>query len=92
MSKKIQEKFSRAIKYIDSKKVGIFVGLLFLLSLFPVIYVGLYNYPTGDDYWYGALNYHGFLESGLIGALKGSVQTVIQFYEEYAITYTKLYL
>ena len=92
MNKETQKKLGKAIKYMDSNKIGIFVGFLFLLSLIPIIYVGLHNYPTGDDYWYGALNYHGFQKAGIIGALKGSVQTVIQFYEEWQGTWFTIFL
>ncbi len=92
MSKKTQDKFGEIIKYIDSKKIGFLVSLLFVFSLFPIIYVGLHNYPTGDDYWYGALNYHGFLEAGLWGALKASIKTVIQFYYEWQGTWFTIFL
>ena len=92
MNKKAQNVFEKISEYIDSDKIAVLVGCLFFLSLLPVIYVGLHNYPTGDDYWYGALNYHGFQEGGIIGALKGSVQTVIQFYEEWQGTWFTIFL
>ena len=34
-------------------KPYIFLAIL-LLSLIPLIWLGRYNYPTGDDYYYGA--------------------------------------
>ena len=80
MNKETQKKWGKAIKYMDSNKVGIFVGFLFLLSLIPIVYVGLHNFPTGDDYWYGALNYHGFQRAGIIGALKGSILLVMELH------------
>ncbi len=32
---------------------GVMLLLLFV-CLFPVMYLGRYNHPTGDDYYYGA--------------------------------------
>ena len=34
-------------------KPYIFLAIL-LLSLIPLIWLGRYDYPTGDDYYYGA--------------------------------------
>lgn len=67
--------------------------LLFLISLAPIIYVGLFNYPTGDDYWYGALTYRALMETGsLWEALKGSLRTVINFYYDWQGTWFTIFL
>ena len=46
-------------------KPYIFLAIL-LLSLIPLIWLGRYNYPTGDDYYYGA-------ETHLVWQLAGNL-------------------
>lgn len=65
---------------------------LFVISLIPVIYVGFFNYATGDDYWYGVHTYRGFVEDGLIGALKGSLLTVKEFFYGWQGTWFTMFL
>ena len=87
--KRIYEKLADKM---DSKKAGIIVSLLFIISLLPVIYVGMFNYATGDDYWYGVHTYRGWVENGLVGALKGSLLTVAEFYENWQGTWSTMFL
>lgn len=77
---------------IDTKKTGIVVAILFVISLIPVIYVGMYNYATGDDYWYGIYTYRGWIEDGLWGALKGSCKMVAEFYQNWQGTWFTMFL
>lgn len=65
---------------------------LFFLSLLPILYLGLHNHATGDDYWYGVHTYRGLVEGGLIGALKGSLRTVSEFYENWQGTWFTMFL
>lgn len=77
---------------LNSKNVGIAVDIIFAISLIPIIYVGFYNYATGDDYWYGVHTYQGWLQNGLLGALKGSLRTVAEFYENWQGTWFTMFL
>lgn len=71
---------------------AIIVAVLFALSLLPILYVGLFNYATGDDYWYGIYTYRGWVESGLLGALKGSCRMVAEFYNNWQGTWFTMFL
>ena len=82
----------KIISTIKEEKMGVIVIILFLLSLLPVIYVGLFNYASGDDYWYGVNTYRGWIETGIIGALKGSFITVKEFYESWQGTWFTMFL
>ena len=73
-------------------KTALIVAIAFAISLLPIIYVGLHNYTSGDDFWYGAHTYQGWLKDGLIGALKGSLQTVAEFYESWQGTWFTMFL
>ena len=65
---------------------------LLLITLIPVIYVGFFNYATGDDYWYGVNTYRGWVENGISGAIKGSLQTVKEFYYSWQGTWFTIFL
>lgn len=78
--------------WIKKEKLGVIVVAAFLLSLLPVFYVGLFNYASGDDYWYGVNTYRGWVESGLLGALKGSFATIKDFYYHWQGTWFTMFL
>ena len=84
--------YLKIVEKTDTKKVGIVIGILFAISLLPVIYVGLHNYATGDDYWYGIYTYRGWVEGGLLGALKGSLRMVAEFYQNWQGTWFTMFL
>lgn len=92
MNKTIKEKYFTLVEKLDSKKMGIGVTILFLISLLPVVYVGLHNYASGDDYWYGIYTYRGWIEDGLLGALKGSLRMVKEFYQNWQGTWFTMFL
>ncbi len=73
--------------------MGILVSILFLLSLLPIIYVGLHNYATGDDYWFSLYTYRAWVETGSVfETLKGSARMVARMYEEWQGTWFTLFL
>ena len=88
----MKQLYKKLADQFDTKKAGIIISILFIISLLPVIYVGFFNYATGDDYWYGVHTYRGWVENGLFGALKGSVQTVAEFYENWQGTWFTMFL
>lgn len=92
MSKKIKQNYFKVVDKINSKNMGILVSVLFVISLIPVLYVGLHNYASGDDYWYGVHTYQGWITDGIIGALKGSIQMVIEFYYNWQGTWFTMFL
>lgn len=92
MNKKIKNLYLNLRDKINTNRTGMVVAILFTISLLPVIYVGFHNYATGDDYWYGVHTYRGWVESGLLGALKGSLLTVMEFYENWQGTWFTMFL
>ena len=46
--------YSRLANFLSYKRVAVILTLLFVLSMIPVIYVGLFDYANGDDLLYGA--------------------------------------
>lgn len=52
-------------KNYEKIAAGILLAIL-LISLLPVIYLGRYNHPTGDDYYYGAETHMVWNDTGSI--------------------------
>lgn len=90
---KINEIYDSCVKNLDSKKVGVLAVILFAVSLIPIIYVGLYNYASGDDYWFSVHTYRAWAETGSFwAALKGSCRMVAQIYQEWQGTWFTIFL
>ena len=71
------------------KAVAYIFVCLTILSLLPVMYLGRYNYPTGDDYFYGAETVHIWEETGSLGevvaeAARGTIEQYANWQGTYA--------
>lgn len=63
---------------LAEKLIAYFLLGLMVFSLLPVMYLGIYNHPTGDDYYYGAETRRVWEETGsikqvLVQAVKGTI-------------------
>ncbi len=64
-----------------------------LLSLLPVMYLGRYNHPTGDDYDYGAVTKHVWEETGSLAATVAEAAKGVAYqYENWQGTYSAMFL
>ena len=73
-------------------KPYIFLAIL-LLSLIPLIWLGRYNYPTGDDYYYGAETHLVWQQTGsIIQTLDAACAGVADSYQIWQGTYSALFL
>ena len=73
-------------------KPYIFLAIL-LLSLIPLIWLGRYNYPTGDDYYYGAETHLVWQQTGSITqTLDAACAGVADSYQIWQGTYSALFL
>lgn len=71
------------------------LGLFFLMciSLLPIMYLGRYNHPTGDDYYYGAETVQVLRETGSVTAvLREAAEGVARQYERWQGTYSAMFL
>lgn len=75
-----------------SQVIWIIIFIFFVITLLPIIWVGLHNYATGDDYWYGYRTSAMLRETGVLGALKGSCITVKDFYLNWQGTWFTMFL
>ena len=73
-------------------KPYIFLAIL-LLSLIPLIWLGRYDYPTGDDYYYGAETHLVWQQTGsIIQTLDAACAGVADSYQIWQGTYSALFL
>lgn len=78
----------------DIEKVTMIVIVtLFVLSLIPIFYVGLYTYPTGDDFWYGKYIVKAWREQHSVFACLGAAfATIKEFYYTWQGTWYSIFL
>ena len=66
---------------------------LFILSFIPILCVGMYTHPTGDDYWYGKWIMKAWREQHSIFACIGAAFTTIkEFYYTWQGTWYSIFL
>ena len=66
---------------IHTKKIAIFTGIVFLVSLIPILYLSGYVHATGDDYGYGARTHQMWLSTHSVWqVLKAAGQTVQHYW------------
>lgn len=64
-----------------------------VLSLLPLMYVGRYNHPTGDDYYYGAQARVTWKETGsFIKTIGVAIEGVVEQYYKWQGTYSAMFL
>lgn len=70
-----------------------FLFAVLILSLLPVMYLGRYNHPAGDDYYYGAETKYVWEESGsVIATVAEAVKGVAYQYNNWQGTYSAMLL
>lgn len=81
------------IKKINCKVVAWLSLTLYIISCFPVIYVGFFNYATGDDYLYGTPVKRALAEhAGIVRILKIVIEDIIDEYNSFQATWASQFL
>lgn len=77
---------------IEKTVAGILLFLL-VISLIPLMYLGRYNHPTGDDYYYGVDTRLVWEETGKVGSvLAEACVGVAEQYQIWQGTYSAMFL
>ena len=78
---------------IHTKKIAIFTGIVFLISLIPILYLSGYVHATGDDYGYGARTHQMWLSTHSVWqVLKAAGQTVQHYWIGWQGTWFTIFL
>jgi len=81
------------IKKQNDKIIAYIFVIGMLLSLLPVIYLGRYNHPTGDDYYYGGATKAVWEKTGsIIETVGEAIRGVAYQYENWQGTYSGMFL
>lgn len=80
--------------YKKYEKISCYILLIvMLLSLLPIMYLGRYDHPTGDDYYYGINPRRVLAEGGGFGGvLKEAAKGVVYEYYHWQGTYSAIFL
>ena len=84
-----------AVEMFDKlEKIAAYIALALLVgSLLPVAYLGRYNHPTGDDYYYGAQTKQVWEATGSVAqVVQEALRGVAENYEQWQGTYSALFL
>lgn len=75
------------------KICSVILLILMIVSLGILMYVGKYNHPTGDDYYYGAVTGKAYQETGsLAETVKAAAEGVAYQYYNWQGTYSAMFL
>ena len=65
MTKTIDNILAKLTKIISPKRILIITSIAFILSVIPLIWIGIYNFPSADDFSYGHTAKVAFENGGL---------------------------
>lgn len=75
------------------KMCSVILLILMIVSLGILMYVGRYNHPTGDDYYYAAVTGKAYQETGsLTKTVKAAAEGVVYQYYNWQGTYSAMFL
>lgn len=96
VAQKVKRLWNRLVSYIGQvpmERMAVYAGVLFALSLIPVLMLGRYNVMCVDDYDYGRQVHDTWLATG---SFRESVQTAwrqnMEFYRDWQGTYISCFL
>lgn len=86
-------KLTGRIESIPMKRLALYAGILFALSLVPLLWLGRYNVMCVDDYDYGRRVHDVWVETGsLWQSVKMAWQQNMGFYRDWQGTYVSCFL
>lgn len=78
---------------ISSKHIFIILGILFILSIIPMLIISFYAHQSGDDYFFGVLTHDAIVNGGGIGDILGAaIEKTSITYQDWQGTYSAIFL
>lgn len=76
-----------------TSRLCLLMSVIFVLSLIPLLHIGLYNHPAGDDFASGLLTHLAWKEThSLIETIKAAFETAKNYYMSWQGTYSSAFL
>ena len=95
-AQKIREWAVKAAEYLEQismKRMAVYAGILFVLSLIPLVALGRYNVMCIDDYDYGRQIHDTWTATGsLLQSIRTAWQQNMEFYQDWQGTYISCFL
>ena len=86
-------KLSKHIDGIPMKRLAVYAGILFLLSVIPLLWLGRYNVMCVDDYDYGRRVHDVWVATGSLSeSIRAAWQQNMGFYRDWQGTYVSCFL
>lgn len=87
------ERLMRRIERIPMERMAVYAGVLFVLSLIPVLLLGRYNVMCVDDYDYGRQVHDTWLATGsFLQSVRTAWRQNMEFYRDWQGTYISCFL
>lgn len=84
---------SARIEKIPMQRMAVYAGVLFAVSLIPLLWLGRYNVMCIDDYNYGSQIHDTWMATGSVWqSVQAAWQQNMQFYREWQGTYISCFL
>lgn len=88
-----QESIEAYIDQVSMKRMAVFAGVLFVLSLIPLLLLGRYNVMCIDDYDYGRQIHDTWMATGsFVQSVQTAWQQNMEFYKDWQGTYISCFL
>lgn len=86
-------RLSEHIDGIPMKRLAVYAGILFLLSMIPLLWLGRYNVMCIDDYDYGRRVHEVWMATGSLSeSIRAAWQQNMGFYRDWQGTYVSCFL
>lgn len=80
-------------KWITPRTVAVSCVLVYLISLIPLLWIGIYNYPSADDFTNGSMCHHAFMNGeGIFGILKAAWERMVYEWYQWRGCFTASFL
>lgn len=78
----------------EKEKLTVFIlAVLFVVQIVPILYLGRFNHPTSDDFYYGAASHEVWQETGsVLKTFGAAVRGVTEDYRTWQGSYAALFL
>lgn len=79
-------------KITSSQRIAFIISLIFAITLVPILRIGIYNYPSADDYSFSLKTFEAWQSTHSFKiVLEAAVQTVIEYYHTWQGTYSAIF-
>ena len=81
------------VKKISEKQFAFILGLVYVVSLIPILWIARYNYPCADDFGFSAYSHLAWRDThSIIEVLKAAARTVQERYFGWQGTFSTIFV